>query len=125
MAKAKGNSQAPKQQSKPAKPTFTPEQLAEQERVKKLQQQAKEREAAAVAAKAAEAVKEKDAQRKWILQYAEDDSESEPEDEPSKVCVSHDHMDISHDHMHMHSESTWTVSRQHMDSNMSKHTCSC
>ena len=54
--------------------------------MKKLQQQAKEREAAAAAAKAAEAaVKEKDAQRKWILQYAEDDSESDPDDESSKV----------------------------------------
>ena len=88
VAKAKGSSQTLKQQSKPAKPSFTPEQLAEQERLKKLQQQAKEREAAAAAAKAAEAAaKEKDAQRKWILQYAEDDSESEPDDEPSKVCV--------------------------------------
>ena len=58
--------------------------------MKQLQQQAKAREAAQAAAKAAEAAaKEKDAQRKWILQYAEDESESEPDDDSNKVPWQH------------------------------------
>lgn len=91
VAKAKGTSHSSQQQHKPTRPVFTAQQLAEQQRVKKLQQQAKERETAAAAAKAAAeaekaAEKEKEAQRKWILQYAEDDSESESdEDSHSRV----------------------------------------
>lgn len=58
------------------------EEEARQRRVKQLEQQARDKKDAEAAAK------EKDAQRQWILQYAEDDSESDSNDDP-KEQVSH------------------------------------
>ena len=72
VAKAKASKPATK--PKPAIPTIPPEEEARQRRAKQLEQQARDREAAEAAAK------EKDAQRKWILQYAEDDSESDSDE---------------------------------------------
>lgn len=54
---------------------ISPEEEARQRRVKQLEQQARDKKAAEAAAK------EKDAQRQWILQYAEDDSESDSNDD--------------------------------------------
>lgn len=51
------------------------EEEARQRRVKQLEQQARDKKAAEAAAK------EKDAQRQWILQYAEEDSESDSYDD--------------------------------------------
>ncbi len=64
-----------------------PEEEARQRRVKQLEQQARDKKAAEAAAK------EKDAQRQWILQYAEEDSESDPNEDqmeqvsPCTICV--------------------------------------
>jgi len=59
-----------------------PEEEARQRRVKQLEQQARDKKAAEAAAK------EKDAQRQWILQYAEEESESDSNDD-QKEQVSH------------------------------------
>jgi len=60
---------------------ISPEEEARQRRVKQLEQQARDKKAAEAAAK------EKDAQRQWILQYAEDDSESDSnDDQKEQVC---------------------------------------
>ena len=72
MAKAKGK---PKSTHKVTLPTISPEEEAKQRRAKQLEEQARQQKAAEAAAAAA--AKEKDAQRQWILQYAEDDSESD------------------------------------------------
>lgn len=86
VAKAKANKPATK--PKPAVPTISPEEEARQRRAKQLEQQARDRKAAEAAAK------EKDAQRKWILQYAEDDSESDSDDGQQEQ-VSHEHRSAS------------------------------
>lgn len=61
-----------------AVPIISPEEEARQRKAKQLEEQARHQKAAE--ADAAAAAKEKDAQRQWILQYAEDDSESESDD---------------------------------------------
>lgn len=75
VAKAKGR---PKSTPKVTLPTISPEEEAKQRRAKQLEEQARQQKAAEAAAAAA--AKEKDAQRQWILQYAEDDSESDTDD---------------------------------------------
>lgn len=57
---------------------ISPEEEAKQRRAKQLEEQRRQKEAAEAAAAAA--AKEKVAQRQWILQYAEDDSESDADD---------------------------------------------
>ena len=71
VAKAKGK---PKVAPKVSVPTISFEEEARQRRAKQLEEQAREQKAAEAAAK------EKVAQRQWILQYAEDDSESDSDD---------------------------------------------
>ena len=75
VAKAKGK---PKAAARVAVPIISPEEEAQQRKAKQLEEQARQQKAAEAAAAAA--AKEKDAQRQWILQYAEDDSESESDD---------------------------------------------
>ena len=75
VAKAKGK---PKAAPRVAVPTISPEEEARQRKAKQLEEQARQQKAAEAAAAAA--AKEKDAQRQWILQYAEDDSESDSDD---------------------------------------------
>ena len=77
VAKAKAGKPAAK--PKVTVPTISPEEEARQRRAKQLEHEAQERKAAEAAAK------EKVAQRQWILQYAEDDSESEPDEDDTKV----------------------------------------
>ncbi len=60
-------------------PKVSPEEEARQRRAKQLEQQAQEKKVAEAAAK------EKVAQRQWILQYAEDDSESDPDEAKEEV----------------------------------------
>ncbi|DBA76164.1 TPA: hypothetical protein ACH3X1_009895 [Trebouxia sp. C0004] len=73
VAKAKASKPAAK--LKVTVPVISLEEQARQRRVKQLEQQARDRKAAEAAAK------EKDAQRQWILQYAEEDSESDPNED--------------------------------------------
>ena len=83
VAKARGSK--PNSKLKAAVPTISPEEEARQRRARQLEAQAREKQAAEAAAAAA--AKERDAQRQWILQYAEDESESDP-DEPDSEQVS-------------------------------------
>ncbi len=80
VAKAKASKPAAK--PKVTVPAILPEEEARQRRLKQLEQQARDKKAAEAAAK------EKDAQRQWILQYAEEDSESDSNDD-QKEQVSH------------------------------------
>lgn len=72
VAKAKGK---PRSAPRVNVPTISPEEEARQRKAKQLEEKARQQKAAEAAAAAA--AKEKDAQRQWILQYAEDDSESD------------------------------------------------
>lgn len=83
VAKAKGK---PKPTPRVEVPTISPEEEARQRKVKQLEEKARQQKA--VEAAAAAAAKEKDAQRQWILQYAEDDSESDSDGHVEQVsCV--------------------------------------
>ena len=71
LAKAQGRTRAI---PKPTFPTISPEEEAKEREARQLEEQRRQHKAAAAAAK------EKDAQRRWILQYAEDDAESDTDD---------------------------------------------
>ena len=80
LAKAKSSNPVTRLQAT-NRPTVSPEEEAGRLRAKQLEQQAAEKKAAEAAAK------EKVAQRQWILQYAEDGSESDSaEDDKEEVC---------------------------------------
>lgn len=92
MAKAKGSK--PRAKLKAAVPSISPEEEARQRRTKQLEAQAREKQAAEAAAAAA--VKERDAQRQWILQYAEDESESDPDEHASEPVSNSDACYLQH-----------------------------
>ena len=85
---------------KPTAPKISPEEEARQGRAKQLEQQAREKQAAEAAEAAA--AKEKDAQRQWILQYAEDDSESDIDEEQQEKVISEQHHTLIAGNSHAH-----------------------
>ena len=88
VARAKGK---PKHTPRVEVPTISPEEEGRQRKAKQLEEKARQQKAAEAAAAAA--AKEKDAQRQWILQYAEDDSESDSDGHFEQVsCVNSNYM---------------------------------